>query len=135
MYQGDHRARVFFGRFALRVLPALLYVVAVFYLGTIPLPHLPEVTAIGTDKIGHCFAFLGMVVVFMRAAAHLWPTLSDAQLRIASGFASAAAGGLLEIYQMAVPGRSADILDWAADCVGAALAALVVRSRWAAALE
>jgi VanZ family protein len=47
------------------------------------------------------------------------------------GFAaSTALGALLELWQAFLPYRSAELLDWVADALGAALAALLLVAFW-----
>lgn len=111
-------------RFAL----AVVYAVAVFWGGVIdvgPLPNLPEVP---TDKVLHALVFLGLELVLELALVDLrgWRRRSAAVL------GSIVIGGLLELVQSALPYRSADLLDWAADALGAAVGALlsVLASRW-----
>jgi VanZ family protein len=111
-------------RFAL----AVVYAVAVFWGGVIdvgPLPKLPEVP---TDKVLHALVFLGLELVLELALVELqgW------RRRAAAVLGSIVIGGLLELVQSALPYRSADVLDWAADALGAAVGALlsVLASRW-----
>ncbi len=134
MHHGEPLPRSRTTSFVFNIAPALAYVAMVFYLGTIPPPPLPDLPQVGSDKVGHLLAFFGLVAPFIRAGRYAWPALSDPTLRVASCLAAAVVGGLLEVYQMAVPGRSAELGDWLADCVGAALAALVIRPRWVSAL-
>lgn len=135
MRQGEPSSRSQTTSLVLNIAPALAYVAAVFYLGSIPAPPLPELPQVGSDKVGHFLAFFGLVVPFIRAGRYAWPALSDPTLRVASCLAASVVGGLLEVYQMAVPGRSAELGDWLADCVGAVLAALVIRPGWVSTLD
>lgn len=111
------------GGFFLNVVPAMLYVGAVFYGGGMrgAVVRPPDVQF--GDKILHAAAFAGMVFVLRRALTWLTPTWSLSRILLVSAFTSTAVGGLLELYQMALPHRSAEWLDFAADALGAALAA------------
>lgn len=127
-----HESR--FRGFLVHVLPAVLYVTGIFYLGSIPLPSIPTVSVIGTDKLVHAAAFFGMAWLFFRAAQYRWGSKPRKVLSLASAMGSFAVGGLLELHQMSIPGRSAELLDWIADGVGAMLAvvglALAERRKW-----
>jgi VanZ family protein len=119
--------------FFLHVMPAVLYVLAVFYAGSFGAPPVPEVGGLPEDKIVHLFAFALMQVVVYRALRFELAEIGrDRQLAIAAIVASAV-GALLEFVQATLPHRSAELLDWVADTLGALLAALLVRrlARWA----
>lgn len=95
---------------------AVLVLANLFYLGTKPF-------AVGLfstpwDKLAH-FA------VFSALTALLWlGTAGRAVFAIV--VLVSAFGGLDEIHQVYLPGRSADIDDWLADVAGASLAAFVL---------
>jgi VanZ family protein len=114
-----------FRRFALvgNVAPAALYVGALFYTGLIRLAQLPEVGFMPTDKLLHGLAFGGLALLCVRAArVFLWRASSGPRIWFGIGMASFF-GALLEACQYFVPYRSAELLDWVADTVGALLAA------------
>jgi VanZ family protein len=111
-------------RFAVDVLPALLYLAAIFYGGSIPLRAPPIDIGLSFDKLLHLLVFGGLQVLLVRA-------LRPGRLSFASKnwFAVAAASGiglLLELYQATLPHRSAELMDWVADTLGALLAAALV---------
>jgi len=118
------------GGFAKNVVPAFAYAGLVFWGGTVDLPPMPEQAAeIGWDKIGHVVAFGLMQWVWWRAIHHEFKALSvRAQSLLAASVASVL-GGVLELYQGALPHRSADLLDLVADVLGAGLAAGIVIQR------
>jgi VanZ family protein len=107
------------------VMPAVAYAAAIFLGGSIRISAAPSVEH--GDKIVHALAFGGMQVLAFRALYYERPGMGRlAQL----GWGVAAAGtvgGLLEIFQAFIPYRSADVLDWIADLVGAVVAAVVLR--------
>ena len=111
----------------LHTVPAVLYVLAVFYAGTLGHPPLPDVGGLPQDKIIHFFAFGLMQIVIYRAVrfelAHIGV---DRQLAVAAISASSV-GALLELVQATLPHRDAELLDWLADTAGAVLAMLVMR--------
>lgn len=97
---------------------ALVYLGGVFWLGTIDIGPLPLDDRLPTDKLGHIGAFGGMVVLVELALLEL----GSSRRRGWAFLASVGTGGLLELVQAALPHRSADVGDWVADCIGAALA-------------
>jgi VanZ family protein len=100
--------------------PAIVYVAVVFVLGS--LRELPQVHVSNFDKLQHLLGFALMQIVVARAVAGRSHSSRVNQVVVAAAVASGL-GALLELYQMALPWRSADLLDWVADSLGAALAA------------
>jgi VanZ family protein len=105
------------------VLPAAIYVATIFYTGLIRLGRLPEVGFMPTDKFLHTVTFAGLVFVLVRALRVLAPELTYGKLLFGGALLSSGFGALLEVCQAFVPYRSADLWDWVADTVGAAIAA------------
>jgi VanZ family protein len=104
------------------VLPAAGYASVVFYTGLIKLGPLPEGRVIATDKLLHAVAFGALALLIARAAHWYRPRATLARKLGLGGFGSSALGMLLEVCQAFTTYRSADILDWVADTVGALLA-------------
>jgi VanZ family protein len=100
-------------------LPVVLYCAALFIQSSFPAPEvLPDVP--GADKLLHAGAYALLGWLFARA----WNT-TRLRLRpvalMATSFACALAYGVTdELHQAMMPFRSAEILDVAADGVGAA---------------
>jgi len=111
------------GGFFLRIVPALLYIAAIFYSGLVRVPSLKVPHG---DKWAHAAAFGFMVIVLRGAISYELPQLSPRQVLVASVIGVAVLGGLLEILQMFTATRSAELLDWAADIAGAVLVALLI---------
>lgn len=103
--------------------PALLYVGMVFYFGSIRVDPLASVDFDLKDKVLHALAFGGMQVTLARALAFGFPSLSRGQVAVRSAALATFFGGLLEVWQAALPYRFADPFDFLADAVGAVLAA------------
>jgi VanZ family protein len=104
------------------ILPATIYVGAIFYAGLIRLGRLPEVGFVPTDKLLHTLAFGGLALLLIRTARALLPRATLQKRLYFAVFLSSLAGALLEVCQSFVPYRSAEFLDWLADTVGASLA-------------
>jgi hypothetical protein len=119
--------------FFVHVVPALLYVLAVFYGGSVGVATVTAVPFLSFDKLLHGVAFAGMQLVVFRAVRFQLPRLELARHNLLTLCLVSAIGALLEFYQLALPHRSAELLDWVADTLGAALGAaflqLVARRR------
>ena len=100
--------------------PPAAWAAAILILTSIPNPDLGRIGEIlppGADKLVHAamYAVLGWLWWrASRAASWRWRAAGRALLAILA-FAA-----LDEWHQRFIPGRSADVLDWAADGVGAA---------------
>ncbi len=110
----------------MQVVPALLYVFAVFYGGLIPAPHVPGPQISYSDKVLHALAFGFMHWVFYRALRFALPRRAFRFHNVAAFVCVTAAGGLLELLQLMTSYRSAEVLDFLADALGAAVAAWVL---------
>lgn len=116
------------GGFARNVLPALLWTVALFFGGGgPPPPEGPgELIGVPSDKLLHALAFLVLALLTARAVRYELPgraRLSRAGLAVGL---SVATGVLLEVYQLALPDRSAEVADAVADTIGAVLGGVVL---------
>ena len=108
--------------FVSQVLPAIAYTVSVFYGGLIRLAKLPESGIVATDKLLHALAFGGLALLLARAIHWLNPRRAFGWKLVSAGLGSSLLGLLLELCQACVSYRSADVWDWVADSIGAALA-------------
>ncbi len=102
--------------------PALLYVLAVFYLGSSATDPLADISFDWKDKVLHAIVFGGMQLTLARAVRFVWPGHTTRRVALVSTAAAILCGGLLELWQAALPHRSAELLDFVADAVGAAAA-------------
>jgi VanZ family protein len=101
--------------------PVFVYMAFIFTLSSIAqVPQLPE----GGDKDLHALLYAGLAFVLARALTGAWRT----RLTIGLVLATIAIAGLYgvsdEIHQYFVPPRQSDVMDVAADTVGAAIAAV-----------
>jgi VanZ family protein len=107
--------------FVTHVLPGVLYASAIFYGGLIHLRSMPEVGYIATDKLLHALAFGGLALLLARGV-RFFDTAAGLKRKLALGcLGSSLLGLLLELCQTFTPYRSADVMDWLADTVGALL--------------
>jgi VanZ family protein len=125
---GSSRALVLWG-------PVALYALAIFVESSIS--HIPAFPSGFTDKDGHALLYAGLAGLVLRAVSGArWGgvTLRAGGMAVAL---SAFYGFTDEFHQWFVPGRTADVYDWVADCTGAAtgvavvwLVARVARKKW-----
>jgi len=111
----------------------LVYSAIIFYTGLIRIGALPEVGFVATDKLLHALVFGGLAFLCLRAARSVLPQLGLVKRLSVSLLASSFVGALLEICQWFTTYRSADVMDWIADTIGAtlmlALCAIVLNLR------
>jgi VanZ family protein len=103
-------------------LPAVAWAGVIFYLSSRPtLPVEPRFPHF--DKAAHfgAYAVLGALLAFGADRTRV-PLAVAIVLGVAYGASD-------EVHQMFVPGRSPDVLDWAADAAGV-LAACLLYTRW-----
>jgi VanZ family protein len=111
-----------------QVWPALAYALALLVMGSLPVA--PPGAAEVSDKTVHSVAFGLLAMLSARAFLHLDPRASRSAA-LARGFAAAViVGGALELWQALLPYRSCELLDWAADALGAALAVVLLGIAW-----
>lgn len=102
-------------------LPAVAWAAVIYSLSALPTVPAPEVPYV--DKVAHfgAYAVLGGLLAFAADRSRL-PIAVALVLGVLYGASD-------EIHQMYVPGRSPDVLDWAADAAGVA-AACFLYTRW-----
>lgn len=88
-------------------------IVAMLVVALVPAPSAIGAVPFG-DKIGHAVGFIVLVLWYGQIYYRM-----DDRWRCVAG--AVALGGLIELLQALVPYRSADLLDLAADAVGALL--------------
>lgn len=109
--------------FLWNVVPAALWTVALFFGGGgPPPPEGPgELIGIPSDKLLHAVAFLVLTVLTARAVRFELPRRARSSRVALAVTISMAVGVLLEVYQLALPDRSAEVADAVADSIGAVL--------------
>jgi VanZ family protein len=123
------------GGFFLYVAPAILYVCAIFYAGSVESPPELQVSFAAKDKLLHLVAFLGMQLTVFRALR--WKVQAGSTWRVAliALALTSGIGALLEFWQATLPHRTAELLDWVADSIGALLGALLLRVVYGRSIE
>ncbi len=113
------------------LLPAIAYAALIFYLSSQPNP-LPRVSSRLSDKLLHLVEYGAFGAVATWGLSHLVSLPRAARWAALVG---SLYGLTDEFHQRFVPHRSAELSDWVADSVGAALGALLawlVLRRWGA---
>lgn len=77
-----------------------------------------------SDKLLHLLGFGLLAALWCRALGRLWPAASISTVALGGAAVSSALGGALELWQGMLGYRSREWLDFCADVLGAALAAL-----------
>lgn len=118
--QPGHRAM------SIRIAVLVAYLIFLFWAGSRPDPFpAPPAGILGWDKLLHAVAF-GVLQVLAVGVLQAVPRVGRlAGHGVAIAFASVL-GGALEAYQATLGYRSAELLDWVADTVGAVFAAVVL---------
>jgi len=114
----------------IRWAPVVLWAAAILAVSSIPGRHLhiPD----GTDKIGHVGEYLVLGALLARSLG----ARAALRLLLAAWIGMAVFGALDELHQYFIPGRTPDVMDWAADAAGAVAGLLAgwalcrLRSRW-----
>ena len=112
--------------FVNNVAPALTWTAIVFIFGGIPNPGPSTPMPFPADKLEHAAAFGVLQILALRALRYELPGILPRAMPWLGALISFAIGVALELYQLTVPNRSAELMDLAADAVGAGLAALVM---------
>lgn len=103
--------------------PALVYVAYIFVMGSMKDVGPPMEAS---DKTAHFLAFGIMVPFVLRAVPFFRTDLAVGRRVLVSAAVSSALGALLEVWQMTLPYRSAEVLDWVADTAGAGMSASIL---------
>lgn len=113
------------GSFVNDVAPALVWTAVVFIFGGIPNPGPPVPLEFPIDKLEHVVAFGVLQILALRALRYELPATWPRAMPWVAALVSLVVGAALELYQLTVPNRSAELMDLLADAIGAVLAALL----------
>lgn len=113
---------------AFPVWPAWLSTLLILVVGSIP--QGPPGAQRLNDKLLHFIGFGFAAWLWGRACRYLDPAAPARTVALRGGLASSVLGALLELWQGFLPYRSAELLDWVADALGALLAALLMAAFW-----
>jgi VanZ family protein len=113
------------GSFAGHVLPALVWTAIVFVAGGVPNPGPPVAMEFPIDKIEHAVAFGILQMLALRALRFELPRALPRAMPLIAALVSSVLGAALELFQLTVPNRSAELMDLVANTIGIALTTLV----------
>jgi len=111
-----------------QVWPALANGVAILIVGSLPMA--PPGAERLSDKTLHAIGFGIFAALAARALRALSPGSGQARALAGGVGASSLLGGVLELWQALLPYRSAELLDFVADVLGALLAAALTAALW-----
>ena len=99
----------------------LAYLVLIFGVSSIPSASLSHTIFKVSDKVAHAAEYTGfglLLTLALRGSLRRAPRWA---IMIAVIVLGASVGVLDEVYQLTVPGRESDVLDWMADVLGITL--------------
>jgi VanZ family protein len=112
------------GSFFNDVAPALVWTAIVFVFGGIPNPSPPLPLDFPIDKLEHVGAFGILQILTLRALRYELPGALPHAMPWIAALISVVVGVALELYQLTVPNRSAELMDLVSDAIGAVLATI-----------
>ena len=117
-----------------RWLPAIVYIVLIFLVSSIPSLKAPGGSFMLADKVAHVieYALLGLLLYYVAGGWFGRVRWVAMLLLVALG---ASVGALDEVYQSYVPGREMSGYDWYADIIGVTLGLLLMSGMRPAAVE
>ena len=120
--------------FLIRLTPFMLMAGTIFYLSSLSSPQLPDLGFDAFDKVLHAGAYF-LLTLTARPLAGGIARRQNNVVKTWIAFGAAVAFGITdELHQLSVEGRSADAIDWVADCAGS-LAAVVLILRFSPILQ
>jgi VanZ family protein len=94
------------------------YLVLIFGVSSIPQATLSRAPFKISDKVAHAAEYAGFGLLLMLAFRRTLARTSRWALIVVVVVLGATVGVLDEMYQLTVPGRESDVLDWTADVFG-----------------
>ena len=105
--------------------PLLFYWILLLTATSLPAADLPSIGTI--DKVNHLVAYFGLSVLLNLCLLFQLKYVTLYKKAFLLAFLIVILYGALdELHQMFIPGRSAEVLDWTADAVGALLGVILV---------
>ena len=108
-------------RLVLAWAPAALYMAVIWFVSSIEQPTFPVGLFPFRDKGVHTTEYAVLAFLLGHACLRTWEDRPRIRVALAAMFLTFLWGFLDEMHQAFVPGRSADVLDLAADALGASL--------------
>jgi VanZ family protein len=113
-------------RFIKYVLPAMVYMAAIFTVSSIPKLYPPSLGVAWSDKVYHFIEYTGFSLLLYRALCYWeWSRVTVRRLLLVLSL-TAVTGAVDELHQLYIDGRVAQTSDWIADFAGAVFAAILI---------
>jgi VanZ family protein len=113
-------------RFIRYVLPAIVYMAAIFTVSSIPKLYPPSLGITWSDKIYHFIEYAGFSLLLYRALCYWeWSRITVRRLLLVL-LLGAVTGAVDELHQLYISGRVAQTSDWIADFAGAVFATVLI---------
>jgi len=113
-------------RTIVRVAPVIVHSAAIFAISAMSDPPAPDLGFKLGDKLNHLTAYAVLAVLAVPAIVALQPTWSLRKVLWIAGVYCGLFGASDELHQWFVPQRTAEVGDWIADAIGAAVALALV---------
>ncbi len=104
-------------------IPALLSMALIWLVSSISTPDLPVHDFPFRDKGVHAVVYAGLALLVAHACLRTFEGRARIRVALVACFVTVMWGFLDEVHQAFVPGRSADLVDLAADGIGAVVGA------------
>ena len=108
--------------------PFILWLLIIFVQSSLPAIELPKIDVISSDKLIHIGVYGFLAVLCYISIIHISKSnIFSAKPFIWAFLITSIYGASDEIHQYFVPNRSAEVLDWAADVIGAIIVVLIIK--------
>lgn len=107
------------------IFPALAVAIVIFIASHQAIIKLPDLGFTWEDKVFHMFGYLVFGVTLMLAVRKNFPDMKISKVILIVLALGSLYGISDEFHQSLIPGRTADVFDWIADCCGIGLSILV----------
>ncbi len=112
-------------RFLRYILPAVLYMAAIFTVSSIPGVRPPKLGVSWDDKVYHFIEYAGLGYFLFRAFLYWGRTRLPRIRLILSIFLGALIGAADELYQVRIPNRAGQFDDWLVDTIAVAVSVVI----------
>lgn len=111
-------------------LPVIAWAAVISYMSSLSGDNLPDMGIVGADKFAHFSEYLVLGMLLTRAIFGQAPKISLSRALLLSIIISVLYAAVDEWHQTLIPGRQADVLDFAADIAGIILGSMLYLRRW-----
>lgn len=112
-------------RFLKYIIPAVVYMAAIFTVSSIPGVRPPRLGVSWDDKVYHFIEYAGLGYFLFRAFLYWGRTRLPRTRLILSIFLGAIIGAADEMYQVRIPNRAGQFDDWIVDAIAVSISAVI----------